>query len=73
MARPTIDFDPLSETFTFQVGRISGEGTVDLDAGTFTITEATVELANGDTHDLPHPDHFVDVAIPPPLLDFLGI
>jgi hypothetical protein len=73
MARPTIDVDVAGETFEFHVGRISGEGTFDLDALTFSITEAAVELPNGDTRSLPIVDHFIEVPIPPPVLDFILI
>ena len=73
MAKPNIDFDPVTDTFTFEVGRISGAGTVDVDEGTFTITEAVVNLPSGETHALPHTDHFIDLPIPPPVLDFILI
>jgi hypothetical protein len=74
MARPAIDPD----TLEFHVGRISGTLTVDLTPGeeTFSIAAAAVDLpdaAHAGTQPLPHPDHFIDVPIPPPALDFFVI
>jgi hypothetical protein len=74
--QPTIQPTAQADTFTFQVGRIFGILTVDQpfpDAETFTIMEAAVQLPNGDIQSLPHPDHFIDVPIPPPVLDFFVI
>jgi hypothetical protein len=67
--QPTINI--VGDTFDFQAGRLSGTGTLDLDAGTFSIVTAQVELPSGETLSLNAADHFVDHPIPPPVFDFL--
>jgi hypothetical protein len=73
MARPTIEV--VDDAFVFHVGRITGELAVNVGAGTFSIAAAAVDLpeqAHADTQPLPHPEHFIDVPIPPPALDFFS-
>jgi hypothetical protein len=80
MARPDFAGKPTmqivgDDAFTFQVGPISGAGTVDLIEQTFSITQVEFEPRPPGPNPvpLPFPNQFVDVPIPPPVLDFFLI
>ena len=68
-SKPT--FEIVGDAFEFQVGRLSGNGTVDLTEGTFSIENLQVTLPSGVDHALPAAEHLVDLPLPPPIFDLL--